>query len=158
MILCLLGTNPYQFERLAKSFDNLCGDIKVKGMIQLGYTDCKLHNVESFSFCERNKLINLVEECEIVISQGGFGSMFDALIRQKPLIVTPRQVSRGECLDDQNELVDYWSKKGYLQKCNDVNKLTEYVDNIRSHKLKFTPYSKESDRLISNIVSEVVRK
>ena len=78
MILCLTGTNPYSFERLIKYVDVELGS-KHQVKIQIGNTECKPEYSEFFNFCDRDEIFSLINKADVVISQGGYGSMMDVL-------------------------------------------------------------------------------
>ena len=84
MILCLTGTNPYSFLRLVSYVDKVLG-VKHKVIIQLGNTRFDAKNSICFDFCERKKIFNLIYEADVVITQGGYGSITDVLMRGKEI-------------------------------------------------------------------------
>ena len=112
-ILCLVGTNPYSFERLISYVDKTLGT-KYNVIIQLGNTSYSPKNSVFFKYRKRSEILKLIKKADIVITQGGFGSMRDVLSCNKKLIAVPRLIELNECQGDQKELVEYYASKNYL--------------------------------------------
>ena len=113
MILCLLGTNPYDFSRLAKAVDDLAANLEENVYIQLGNTKYIPKNCKYFDFASKNEIENLMKKADIVITQGGYGSITDAILLNKKVIAIPRLKELEEAQDDQLELVKYYDSKKY---------------------------------------------
>lgn len=125
-ILVLLGTNPYSFTRLVYAVERyLSKDHEVS--IQLGSTKFQSENMDLFQFASRNKILDYIENSDLVIAQGGFGSIKDVLSKNKPLIAVPRIQEYGECLDNQLELVNSLASKNYILACLNVDNLPSMV-------------------------------
>lgn len=148
MILCLFGTNPYSFDRLVKKVDETIargGDV----FIQIGYTKYKPRNCKFTKFLEKTKLLEMIESADIVITQGGYGSMMDSIQLNKRVIAVPRKIELNECLDDQNELVQYLESKKYVAGCYDIEMLEVLVNRCMNNEVKFKKFIPESATLIS---------
>ena len=107
-ILCVTGTNPYDFSRLVKEVDLLGLNHDVT--IQLGVTLYRPCFSKYFKYSSRSEISQLIKDADIVISHGGFGTISECLALGKILLVLPREKSLGECLDDQAEIVDFFWK------------------------------------------------
>lgn len=151
MILCLTGTNPYSFERLVSYVDQVLGT-QYNVVIQLGNTKYKPQYARCFDFCERAKVIELIDKADLIITQGGYGSMTDVLMRGKKLIAVPRLIELNESQDDQKELVDYYYSKNFLLSCYEIEKLEELVHKLYNNKIILTPFKSESDKKIKDII------
>lgn len=152
MILCLLGTNPYQFDRLASAFDQACKSLNLEGFIQLGNTNSNSKNCHSFDFKARSEIQELISKADLIVTQGGYGSMMDVLEAKKPLIAVPRLIQYGECLDDQTELVNYWEEKGFLLSCSDIDNLELAITSLLNKSVTLSQYQPETSVLISEII------
>ena len=153
MILCLTGTNPYSFERLVSQVDQVLGS-KYKVVIQLGNTKYKSHYSACFDFCERSKLLELIDKADLIITQGGYGSMTDVLTRGKKLIAVPRLTDLNESQDDQKELVDYYASKNFLLSCYEIEKLEGLVSDLMNNKILLEPFRLESDKKVKYIIED----
>lgn len=153
MILCLTGTNPYSFERLVSYVDQVLGS-KYNVVIQLGNTNYKPHYAECFDFCERSKIIELIDKADLIITQGGYGSMTDVLTRGKKLIAVPRLTALNESQDDQKELVDYFASKNFLVSCYEISKLNELVNKLINNQFILEPFEPESEIKVKDLIED----
>lgn len=114
MILVLFGTNPYAFNRLMNIVDELSMLSSEKIIVQNGNTPCTSTRVQSHKFIEYSEISQLIKAARIVITQGGYGSIRDALKQKKPLVAVPRYKELGESQDNQAEIVREFERLGYL--------------------------------------------
>lgn len=114
MILVLVGTNPYSFERLVRAVDEFAGSSGERIFIQLGNTDYIPRNAEYKRFLEKEELLINIREADLVITQGGFGSIADCLRENKKVVAVPRKPELKEAPDRQEELVREMEKLGRL--------------------------------------------
>ena len=152
-ILCLTGTNPYSFERLVSAVDNDLGK-KHEVHIQLGNTNYNCKFSKTFDFCSREEILKQISNSDIIITQGGFGSISDALSFGKKIIAVPRLIDLNECQDNQIEIVDYYAKKNFLVPCYDVNNLMKFVSDLTNGNIKLANHIPETDIKISDIISK----
>jgi len=152
MILCLVGTNPYDFSRLVKAVDNLAIKLDMPVVVQVGNTGYKPKNCEYFKFKAKKEVANLLKHSDLVISQGGYGSMTDAIMLNKKLIAVPRIIDFNESQDNQVELVEYYESKGYLQACYDIKLLEQIVYKALNNKFVFKTYIRETEVTVSSII------
>jgi len=158
MILCLIGTNPYDFTRLVKAVDEIALKLNLQIIIQTGNTKYKPLNCEYFSFKAKNDVSTLMQQAELIITQGGYGSMTDAIMLHKKLIGVPRKIEYKESLDNQTELVEYYESKGYLQACYEIEKLESIVLNTLSGKFVFNKYKREIDIKVGDIIKDFLNE
>ncbi len=117
MILVLFGTSPYPFNRLAHAIEDYARNSTETLIAQLGNTTYKPQGVQCFDFLNHDQLMQLIDQAEIVITQGGSGSILDSLEKHKKVIAVPRQLRLKECKHDgggQEELVRKLEKEGKL--------------------------------------------
>ena len=112
MILVIVGTNSFSFDRLIKAVD-LHVHTNHSIVMQLGVSRYVPANSNYFDYKDKKSIINLIQECDLVITHGGFGTMMDAVDLGKKIIAVPRKLEFGECLDNQEELVRYFDAKNY---------------------------------------------
>lgn len=143
MILALAGTNPYSFERLIRPLDTLAGEHGWDVFIQTGHTRYKPVHCRFEPFVERGRLLQLIEEAEFVITQGGYGSIRDALSCNKPLLAVPRYPELGESTDHQEELVRAMEELGYLIGVYDVSTLETSISTAKG----FVPAARVKSRI-----------
>lgn len=154
MILCLTGTSPYCFKRLIKVIDDKVA-LNHEVIIQRGYSNYQCVNSKSFDYLDRNELRELIERADLVISQGGYGSLMDCILKNKKIIAVPRLEIYNEVSgQDQKEIIDYFYSKNYLIPCFDLNNLEKLVDECLNNKFSFSHYKPETKNLIKDIISD----
>ena len=146
LIAVLTGTGPDTFERLIRPLDELAGRHGWEVFVQLGHTPFEPQWCRYERFVERSILMDIVEEAEIVITHGGFGSMRDALALGKPVVAVPRRVDFNEVQDDhQEELVSELERGGYVIGVRDTGDLEEAIERARSFSPGIVPKSRIPD-------------
>jgi UDP-N-acetylglucosamine transferase subunit ALG13 len=155
LILCLVGTNPYSFERLVKEVDKIADKYKI--FIQIGNTKYIPKNCEFIDFEENSKLQEKIKNADLIITQGGYGSMMDAIQLHKKIIAVPRKIDLNESLDDQTELIEYFESKNYVLSCYDIAELEGLVKVCLSGEIKFKKYVPESVVKISDKIEEYLQ-
>ena len=148
MILVLLGTNPYSFTRLARAADRFAEKSLEKVFIQLGHTNYLPINASYKGFLSKQDIINKIDEAEIVITQGGFGSIADCLRAGKKVVAVPRKPELNESLDQQEELVREMEKLDRLIGVYDIEMLPQAIS-----KAKFTKFKSGEKQLITDLIN-----
>ncbi len=140
MILVTLGTQDKKFNRLLdaiqKQIDN--GIIKEKVVVQAGYSaDYKSKDMEIFDLIPVDDFDNLMKECDLLITHGGVGSIISGLKNEKKVIAAARLQKYGEHTNDhQLQIIDNFSKSGYILALDDFDKLDEVLKKIKTFKPK----------------------
>ena len=135
MILVLFGTNPYPFTRLATAIAEIAISYNGEIIAQTGSTPAEIPGVKCEQFIDHSKLIELMSEASLVICQGGFGSITDALRLRKPVIAVPRLNRLHETAElglGQMAIVQEFEKAGLLIGIYEIEKLKEAVKNYKS--------------------------
>ena len=143
LIVVLTGTNPYSFDRLVRPVDKLAGENAWDVFIQLGNTTYEPSNCRYERFVERSALMEMVSQAELVITQGGYGSIRDALLYDKAIVAVPRQPELKESTDRQEEIVHAMEQDGYLIGVYDIAQLEDAIGRARS----FRPREREASRI-----------
>lgn len=142
MILITLGTQDKEFKRLLDIVEQEIekGIIKDKVVVQAGHTKYESDNMEIFDLIDREKFSNLIEECDILITHGGVGSIITGLQKNKKVIVSPRLAKYNEHINDhQMQITENFSKKGYilpLYENDDLGKVLKKVEKFKPNKFK----------------------
>jgi len=155
MILLLLGTNPYPFNRLLDAVDNWAVLHQQKVIAQTGHTPVKGVSIECHDFVDHSQVMEWIKQADFVISQGGFGSIKDCIQQQKPVLVVPRLQEYDECQDSQKELVDALVEEGRVISLFDIKKLAEAIETVK----EFVPpkgHASKIPELIENIMNDVM--
>lgn len=152
MILVTLGTQKQPFTRLLETIDK--SDINDRIVVQAGYTKFESKKMEIFEFIPYDEMTKLINECDLVITHGGTGSIIMPLKKYKKVIACPRLMKYGEHVDNhQTQIVDVFSEEGYIMAFNENDDLNE----IYQKSLKFNPnkYVSNTENFINNIKKEI---
>ncbi len=161
MILCLFGTNPYEFTRLAIALDNIATNFSQKFFIQSGYTTYSFKNCESVSFLPHEELLEKIKASSVVICQGGYGSIIDSIENNIPTISIPRYPKLNESADEQSETVKRFYEDNLIEACfENLFDLEDKVKRLLSRELVLNNYhdflSNRSELSIKNIISNFI--
>ena len=154
MILVTLGTQDKAFVRLLQNIDDEIkkGNIKEKVIVQAGYSITKYQsdNMEMFDLIDREEFNKLVSDCSLLITHGGVGSILTGLQKNKKVIAMPRLAKYKEHINDhQVQIVNEFSKKGYILAYNENDKLSDILEKAK--KFKPEKYVSNTDNLIKII-------
>lgn len=154
MILVLLGTQKNDFTRLLeavqKNIDS--GLIKDKVIVQAGDTKFKSKDMEIFDLIPMDKMNDLIDSAQLIITHGGVGSIVGALKKNKKIIVMPRLSKYGEHVNNhQQQIVSIFEEKGYIKSINSADDLTKVLSEIN----EFTPNIYQSN---TNNIIEILTK
>jgi UDP-N-acetylglucosamine transferase subunit ALG13 len=153
MILVLLGTNPYPFNRLLLAVDKWASATGEKVIAQVGHTKTPAPHLECYDFVPYDELMIWLKQSDLVISHGGFGSLRDCLIAGKPAIAVPRQPELGECQDIQSEVAHALAAEGRVLVLENMNDLAKTIEAARRMSIK----QGMASRIPSIIAEEVGR-
>lgn len=158
MILVLLGTQKNDFTRLLeavqKNIDS--GLIKDKVIVQAGDTKFKSKDMEIFDLIPMDKMNDLIDSAELIITHGGVGSIVGALKKNKKIIVMPRLSKYGEHVNNhQQQIVSIFEEKGYIKSINSAEDLTRVLLEMHN----FTPnvYQSNTNNIIE-ILTEFINE
>ena len=120
------------------------------------YDKYKSSNMEMFDLIDREKFNELVSECNYLITHGGVGSILTGLKSGKKVIACPRLCKYKEHINDhQVQIVEEFSKCGYILPYYDGDSLEEVIKKIKSFKPK--KYVSNTENLV-NIIKDFIDK
>jgi len=159
MILVLLGTQDKQFVRLLQAIDKEIekGSIKEKVLVQAGYTygKYKSNNMEIFDLVDKDNFSKLIEECNLIITHGGVGSIIEGIKNNKIVIACPRLSKYKEHINDhQIQIVNNFSQAGYIIPYYDGDNLGKILKKTKNFKTK--KFISNTDNIIS-IIDEFIQ-
>lgn len=150
--LVILGTQDKVFPRLLKNIEKQIelGNLKGEVIVQAGNTKFESKNMEIFDFISMNKFDKLLKECDLVITHGGVGTILSALRKNKKVIVVPRlQKYKEHENDHQLEIMEEFSKLGYILPCKNPKNLDKILEQIKEFKPK--KYISNNNKMIKLI-------
>ena len=114
--------------------------IKDKVVVQAGFTKYESKDMEIFDLIDRENFDKLINECDILITHGGVGSILTGLRNDKKVIVCPRLSKYNEHVNDhQIEIVEKFSELGLIlpfYENDDLNKILNHVKSFKPKKFK----------------------
>jgi UDP-N-acetylglucosamine transferase subunit ALG13 len=143
VIVAMVGTGPDSFDRLVRPLDELAGRHGWNVFIQLGYTRYQPRYCRFECFVERDPLMAMIKSAELIITQGGYGGIRDALLYDKPILAVPRYPELQESPDHQDEMVRAMEEKGYLIGLYDIEGLEDAIQRT----LRFHPEPRPASRI-----------
>lgn len=152
MILVVVGSQNFQFNRLLIKLDNLVknGIIKEKIFAQIGVSDYKPKYYEYKDFLKEDELNKKIKESNLIIAHGGTGTIISALKLKKKVIGVPRLSKFKEHVDNhQIELIKEFEKMSLIESCLDIDNLGFCIKNIKNKKYK--EYISKKEELINSI-------
>ena len=158
MIFITLGTQDKPFTRLLDKVESLLKEKKIKTrvVVQAGCTKYKSKFMEIFELLPMDEFEKMMDSCELLITHGGVGSIVTGLKKNKKVLAVARLKKYGEHTNDhQLQIIEEFSKKGYILPINDLDDL----ENILNQVDKFKPkkYKSNTDHMVK-IVEEQIEK
>lgn len=146
MILVIFGTHNQDFSRLAKAIDLYASIVDETIVVQSGFTNYPfLHVRNHFSFCSKEKLNQYLIDSELVVMQGGWGAIEEALDLGKKIVAVPR-INGLEHVHNQEQLVRKLESLCCLKGCYDLDELASCV--MLAKNTAFVPLKKGSAKSV----------
>ncbi len=131
-ILCSLGTHTQDFSRLAKAIDAVAAmrpDDKIT--VQTGATNYSFQHINNyFDFCPKDRMVELMDEADVLVLQGGWGGIEEAVDKGKHCVVVPR-IEGLEHIHNQEQLVRKLESLGCIIGCYDVSNLDDCIEKAK---------------------------
>lgn len=136
MIFVSLGTMDMPFYRMAKAVDEWAATTDEKIVVQTGYTDYEYKNIKNiFRFCTKDEMQKYIDEADILILQGGWGAISEAMEKKKRIVVIPRY-DKTEHIHDQFQLIRKLDSLGCVIGVFDEKDLTEKIEKAKTFDFK----------------------
>lgn len=136
MIFVSLGTMDMPFYRMAKAVDEWAATTDEKIVVQTGYTDYEYKNIKNiFRFCTKDEMQKYIDEADILILQGGWGAISEAMEKKKRIVVIPRY-DKTEHIHDQFQLIRKLDSLGCVIGVFDEKDLAEKIEEAKTFDFK----------------------
>lgn len=159
MTLVILGTQDKEFTRLLKMVEDEIkkGLIKGEVIVQAGQTKYKSKYMEILDLIPNTRFNKLIKEADLVITHGGVGSIISALKHNKKVIAVPRLSRYGEHVNDhQLEIVEEFSRLGYIKSAINKRELTKALEEIDSfEETKYKSNNNKMIKLIEDFIDDI---
>lgn len=152
LIFVILGTQDKEFTRLLRKIQKLIdkGIITEKVVVQAGSTNFKSNDMIIKNYMSMKEFGETIKESDYIITHGGVGSIIDSLKKEKKVIAVARQKKYNEHENDhQLEIIDEFTKMGYILGCAEVSELETRINKIP----EFVPnkYKSNNKKIINNL-------
>jgi len=133
MILVVLGTSSWRFDRLIKAVDELAqvsgDDVIIVGKLVSEY---KPRYARYLGFINKQELEKLYASADVIIGHAGTGTILSSLRHKKPIIIVPRQSKFGEHFDDhQIQLAKTFENTPNVYPIYDTSRLIDVVREVK---------------------------
>ncbi|NOY16391.1 MAG: hypothetical protein GXP23_05575 [Gammaproteobacteria bacterium] len=155
MILVLLGTGPAHFTRLLDAVDKWAQESGEEVVAQCGHTPGDKYEFECHAFVDHDVLLAWINRADVVIAQGGFGSLKECLRARKPTVAVPRDPRFFEDQGDQTELVDALENEGWLVALKNMDDLGKAIQAARELNMP-SDYTSDIPRIVANEINNVL--
>lgn len=137
MIFVTLGTQEKSFLRLLNAVEEFAKQHPNHDIIvQSGHTKFESNYCKVFDYLSRDQMQDYYQKADLVITHGGVGSILEILQLEKKMIAVPRLKKYREHINDhQLQIIDNFSRLGYLLACYDLEQLAETIEAAK----KFVP-------------------
>lgn len=139
MVLVLLGTQNNDFTRLLKAVQENIDNklIEDEVVVQAGFTKFDSKDMKIFDFIDKEKLFELIDKADLIITHGGVGSIIASLKKGKKVIVVPRQKKYGEHVNNhQLQIAKKFEQDGYVKYALELNELGNIILEMKDFKPK----------------------
>ncbi len=126
MIFVTVGVSQ-PFDRLIKEIDRIADTIPDAIFAQIGRTHYMPKKIKFYRIMSEQELSLNIKEADLVITHGGFGSIFSVLSMDKPLIAVPKTFELDKTDNDQTDLVKHLEAKGRLIGVYDITDLRKKI-------------------------------
>ncbi|MDD6757556.1 MAG: glycosyltransferase [bacterium] len=139
MIFVTLGTQDKKFPRLLQALDKAIekGEIEEKVIVQAGNTKYESENMDIFDLISPDEFNKYIDDCDILITHGGVGSIITAVKKGKKVIAAARLQKYKEHVNDhQLDIIKSFDDAGYIIGLDSVEKLGEALKKVKDFEPK----------------------
>lgn len=156
LIFVTLGTQDKPFTRLLKAIDGAIqeGIIKEPVIVQAGHTKYESSHMTILGMLSMEEYHHYMEKCDLLITHGGVGSIFDALKLGKKIIASPRLKKYGEHVNDhQIQLIDAFEEKNFLIAYREHDDFANiYVQAVHMNPVKYVQNNQKMISIVQNFI------
>lgn len=152
-ILVTLGTQEQSFKRLLDYIEN--SKFNAEMLVQAGHTKYNSKKMKIFDFIDYEKMNKYLDDADLIITHGGTGSIITPLKKGKKIIACARLSKYEEHVDDhQTEIVDVFSKEGYILKLDEKTSLEKLIKLSKNFKPKV--FVSNTDNFLDKLEKEIM--
>ena len=110
------------------------GDV-YKRLVQTGWTSYEYKHAKAFKFCTKDEMQQYIDHASLLIMQGGWGAISEAMEKRKRMVIIPRH-DKTEHIHDQFQLIRKLDELGCVVGCFDEKDLPACIEKARSFKFE----------------------
>lgn len=151
MILVILGTEQFPFERLVRKMDEIAGQMLFEDevYVQLGSCQYEPRNCAWKRYIDFGEMVDKIRAAGVVISHAGAGTTLLCLHLGKRPILVPRQKKFGEHVDDhQVSFAQMIETMGYVDVVNDASEIQAYIEKQSRERTHSCRLNDERSKLV----------
>lgn len=152
MILITLGTQDKPFTRLLDKVEELIQKnvIQEEVVVQAGCTKYTSKDMQIFDLLPIDEFEKKMQECDLLITHGGVGSIVTGLKQHKKVIAVARLKKYGEHTNDhQLQIIEEFGKQGYILPLKDVSALEQVLKKVKNFKPK--EYKSNTEKMVQTV-------
>lgn len=138
MIFASLGTMDMPFPRMAAAVERWAEVSGEEVVVQTGYTEFDYCHANAFDFCTKEEMREYISRADILILQGGWGAISEAMELCKRIVVIPRH-DVTEHIHDQFQLIRKLDSMGCVIGVFDEKELPDAIEKARHFQFKQLP-------------------
>lgn len=123
------------FVRMAKAVDIMAAGTKEEVIVQTGWTSYEYKHAKAFKFCTKDEMQQYIDHASLLIMQGGWGAISEAMEKRKRMVIIPRH-DKTEHIHDQFQLIRKLDELGCVVGCFDEKDLPACIEKARSFKFE----------------------
>ncbi|WP_288318547.1 glycosyltransferase [Xylanibacter caecicola] len=135
MIFASLGTMDMPFVRMARAVEILAAGTEEEVIVQTGWTSYEYKYAKAFKFCTKDEMQQYIDRASLLIMQGGWGAISEAMEKRKRMVIIPRH-DQTEHIHDQFQLIRKLDELGCVVGCFDEKELPACIEKARSFKFE----------------------
>ena len=152
MIFLIVGSQKFPFDRLIREVDRLkaSGVIKDEIVAQIGVSKYEPKFMKWQRFMDKADFDMNIENCDLLVTHAGEGSIMTGLIKNRKVIAVPRYEKLGEHVSDhQLQIARALEKQKCIINVEDTSKLEDVFLHIDEYTLQ--PYISGKDTIIKTL-------
>lgn len=138
MIFASLGTMDMPFVRMAKAIDEYAMGTDEEVVVQSGYTQYPYKKAKHFDFCTKDEMRAYMSKADVLVLQGGWGAISEAMEDHKRIVVMPRK-NGSEHIHDQFQLVRKLDSLGCVVGVFEESELPDAIEKARKFNFSSLP-------------------
>ena len=123
------------FMRMAKAVDDYAAKIDEEVIVQTGFTNYLYKYAKAFDFCTKDEMQQYIAQADILILQGGWGAISEAMEQHKRIVAIPRY-NKTEHIHDQFQLIRKLDSLGCVIGVFDEKNLLSAVERAKTFDFK----------------------